>query len=213
MSGSDVHARMWLWRGLALFSVAFLVSAAAKNFAVRRTTAAKTPQPQVVNVSGRQLVLVYIGQSTCGWCNDPELPALLRVIHDSARSVASARERIVIMQGVSVDRRALVGIEHLNKIASFDEIYSGGWWTNELAFRYVWGRPGGSASTPTIVVLERDITGLDDTTSVVPLFAVSNERVLSEKSGVHAIRRWVRDGVPIPRLVEANSVGSDTIQN
>lgn len=153
--------------------------------------------------SGPELVLIYIGQSTCAWCNDPALPGQFAAIRDTVARIASARGARFIVEGVSVDRDAMLGVEHLQKLGRFDEIHSGGWWANEVAFRYIWTDFPGDPATPQLLVVERGIeipTG--DSTRSENTYRIVYSRVLVRKVGTVAIKRWLGNGAVVPRILE-----------
>lgn len=143
---------------------------------------------------GEETVLVYIGSSTCGWSNVPELPPQIRRL--KARMQAHARSdgtRFATL-GIALDRLASDGIAHLHKFGPFDEVMAGRSWANGGIQRYIYGTGdmGGPASTPQIVVLSRRLE--------LPAGHVSieEEHVILRKTGLEAISDWIGDGAPIP---------------
>lgn len=191
-----------LWRG----AVAFLAFAAAfgATYAGRKLLAASAGalRPAAIE-SGSELVLTYIGLFTCGWCNAPEFPGYLRAVRDSVAERAQERGQRFVFEGLAVDRVAAAGLKHLAKMQGFDQVFAGGGWANLAAFRYVWGTLPGPPATPTLLVSERFVY-IPDSLSTGGPYTLSRDRVLARRVGLFEIERWVRDGVPVPRIVESS---------
>lgn len=183
----------------AMLLIASFMSARFVTSSVR--SAKRGPVANDVAVESRvELAMVYIGNSRCGWCNDTSLTRTFPVIRSAIEREAIRRNQTFVVIGIAVDPIAAEGVGHLSKFGSFDQLSAGGGWSNEAALKYFSGKLSGSPSTPTIIVVERDLV-IPDSTHLETETSYRNERQLVRKSGVFEIKRWVSDGVPIPRVL------------
>lgn len=152
-----------------------------------------------VRKPGSQLMLVYIGSARCGWCKNPALPSYLATIRDSLAVRAVRQKRQLITLGIAVDVVKHEGIDHLNRVADFDQIAAGGSWLNEVMIDYVWSRWGAPSATPQLMVFSRLV--VREASSEAVTYRVENQQLLARKVGLYDIEAWVREGVPTPRLI------------
>ncbi len=149
--------------------------------------------------TGDEIVLVYLGSSSCGWSN---LPEVTRAVRDAkihvAENARNAGMRFSAL-GIALDVNASRGWAHLRKVGLFDEVGAGRGWANSGADKYVFGSLAGPASTPQLLVVQRSVS-----TAPGGHRKVESERVLVRRSGSNAILRWVsRGAVYESRLGEA----------
>jgi hypothetical protein len=152
---------------------------------------AREYRPGSVAVPGAEdeIVLVYLGSSSCGWSN---LPEVSRAVRD-AKVLVAAHARNAGMrfstQGIALGVDASRGWAHLRKAGLFDEIAAGMGWANSGADKYVFGNLAGPASTPQLLVVQRSLgTGPGGRPKA------ESERVLVRKTGSNAILSWVSEG-------------------
>lgn len=142
--------------------------------------------------AGDEIVLAYIGSSTCGWCNHPELPDAVRhaklALLERARSVG---KRFAAM-GITRDALPSNGWKHLEGFGAFDEVMTGRSWANLGLQRYILGEMAGLTAVPQVLVLERTLDYENGHVSV------EHERVLVRKVGVGEIVEWSKSDAPIP---------------
>ena len=160
--------------GCTVVTMSFLV-AYTRPFSFQRgdppadfTTAA------TARVEGPRMTLVFIGASTCGASNDPEMQAALRVLASRLKDIATQRGYSFATVGVSVDRDWRAGIEFLEDRGPFDEVVSGRRWEN-LGNRYFETFPAIHATPQVLVTV---------TTSEKP------ELLLMRRIGVKDITEW-----------------------
>ena len=141
---------------------------------------------------GEQLLLVYVGSSTCGWSNRPELPGMIRRLKGELSSRAAAAGTQFAAIGVARDRKAEDGLAHLEKFGPFDEVLAGQGWANTGIQEYIYGAAdmAGPGVTPQLIVLSRR---LDYSVGHV---AAKEQRVLLRKTGLGNITEWVEAGAP-----------------
>lgn len=140
-----------------------------------------------------QIVLVYVGSSTCAWSNLPELPGLVRAMKTEFQSRARRQGKAFGALGIARDRLAADGLRHLAKFGVFDEIMAGNSWGNTGIQHFLFGDSelAGPAATPQVFVLSRRLAYPAGSVSV------EDERVLLRKTGFESIREWTADGFPI----------------
>ena len=136
-----------------------------------------------------EIVLVYLGSSSCGWSN---LPEVARAVKDAKILVAgyarNAGMRFTAL-GIALDADASRGWSHLRKAGLFDEVAAGMGWANSGADKYVFGTLAGPASTPQLLVVQRSLS-----TGPGGRPKAESERVLVRKTGSNAIVSWVSEG-------------------
>ncbi len=142
---------------------------------------------------GEQLLLVYVGSSTCGWSNRPGLPAMVRGLKTELSSRAAALGKQFAVIGVARDRRADDGLAHLEKFGPFDEVMAGQSWANTGIQEYIYGARdmAGPGVTPQLIILSRR---LDYSVGHV---STEEERVLLRRTGLGEITEWVEAGAPL----------------
>lgn len=145
---------------------------------------------------GEEIVLVYVGSSTCPWSNLPELPGLVRAMKSDFDSRVLKRGKSFVTLGIARDRLAADGLEHLAKFGAFDEVMAGSSWANTGIQHFVYGdrEIAGPAATPQVVLLSRRLADPSGHLSI------EDERVLLRKTGFEAIREWAANGLPVPEL-------------
>ena len=139
--------------------------------------------------TGREILLVYLGSSSCGWSNLPEVARAVRdaknLVAEQARNAGTGFSAL----GIALDGDASSGWEHLRNAGLFDEVAAGMGWANSGADKYVFGSLAGPASTPQLLVVERLLS-----TGPGARRIGESERVLVRKAGSNAILRWVSQG-------------------
>lgn len=141
---------------------------------------------------GSEVVLIYIGASTCGWSAVPELPDLINRLKLALLEQARAEGKNFSAMGIARDAIAVDGWRHLQKFGRFDEIATGHSWANVGIQRYLFGEIAGPAATPQVLVVERNIS------SEYGHISVEDERLLLRKVGVDQISKWTAAGAPLP---------------
>jgi hypothetical protein len=151
-------------------------------------------------LEGEELLLVFIGASTCLASNDSRLPRWVEGAKASVAAKAEAAGLGFATAAIGLDRDATVGTRFLRKFGRFDEVSSGRAWVNMGAARYLFETLPGAAATPTVLVSQRTI--LRDSDSVT----IADERLLLRKVGLVEIGDWIGSGAVLPK-VAATFVG------
>lgn len=156
----------------------------------KAATALSAPVP-----ARRELVLVYIGASTCGPSNDPRLTEWIREAADTLRSRARSLDAAVVTVGVARETDISTGLAHLSRTAAFDEISAEQRERNHLSLKYIERDFPGIPATPQVLVLFREYEEF-------PLGGVNpgsvRETLLLRRVGLQEIENWLRLGTPVP---------------
>ena len=151
--------------------------------------------PEALATEGAEALLVYVGSSTCGWSNTPELPRLVGDLKRELRSRARREGWRFAAVGIAKDRRAADGLAHLEKFGAFDEVMAGHGWANRGVQEFVYGQGSlaGPGVTPQVLVVLRRLEFVAD-----GHISIADEEVLTRKAGLDQITDWIADGAPIP---------------
>ncbi|MYC99293.1 MAG: hypothetical protein F4X13_08495 [Gammaproteobacteria bacterium] len=175
--------------GIALATAGLMPSVGIELAVPAREAREYRPGSVAATGAEDEIVLVYLGSSSCGWSN---LPEVSRAVRDAKILVAGhARDAGMRFSalGVALDADALRGWAHLRKAGLFDEVAAGMGWANSGADKYVFGALAGPASTPQLLVVQRSLgTGPGGRPKA------ESERVLVRKTGSNAILSWVARG-------------------
>ena len=171
-----------LWGTIPSPDVVVTWPAASRENSARSVPSFSGPQDQ-------ELVLVYFGAASCGWCNSPCLPGVIDSAMVAVRDHAVARGASFSAVGISVDWDAKSGAAHLDKIGRFDEIAAGRNAFGLGARTYMHLLHG----TPQISVLKRSSSGSGE-----EAFQRFTEDELIRKSSLVGVADWVQRGAPIP---------------
>jgi hypothetical protein len=102
------------------------------------------------------VVLLYIGSSTCGFCQDSELQDFIRDIHLNLVEISTEIDSVSYFTiGISKDYNVNNGYKHLLEIGIFNEIMVGNSWYNTALSRYIFSDFPAMAATPQVVLLIR----------------------------------------------------------
>ena len=144
--------------------------------------------PGASSVPGGETVLIYIGSSTCGWSNTPELPSLVRRLKSELQARAHQQDRQFAAVGIAKDRRAADGLVHLEKFGAFDEVMAGHGCVNRGIQEFVCGEGdmAGYGVTPQIIVVSRRLEYVAD-----GHISIADERTVTRKAGLAQIREWI----------------------
>ncbi len=152
-------------------------------------------QPNYVATGGRELALIYIGSSGCGYSNAEELPEMVDQLKSLVQNTASVNNIGFLTIGMAKDWKIENGLEHLSKFGEFDEIMTGRSWANEAIIKYVWYGSFGEPATPQVLIIDRV---LKVTHSHGANYEIRNEKLLTKQVGIGAIRQWLELGAPLP---------------
>jgi hypothetical protein len=144
-------------------------------------------------VPGRQIEMVFIGASTCGWSTREELAPALNKLMLTLERIANERHWSFRSVGVALDWPASDGAEYLNKMGHFDEIAAGYSWGNAQALRSIWDIPDGEPSTPQVALYTRRVVVAVD--SLGPSrYAEADRSRYATAVGIKRILEWAANG-------------------
>lgn len=139
---------------------------------------------------GKELVVVYVGATSCGPCLLPETKSAVARMKTLLSSFAAQNGYSFSAVGVSTDWSIADGTKFLNDNAPFDQLVIGGSWTNLAVEHYIWRDSAATPAMPQVVVLERSVS-LGDRIDISP------SRVLRRVFGSDEIPKWVAAGAPV----------------
>lgn len=174
-------------RCLVLFSALIAASASAQEYrpAYERTGGRLT--------EGGELVLVYIGQSTCTPCLAPAFKSALEQAKVGVAERAAEEGKAFYALGVALDWELEAGYDFLTASGAFDEVMIGRNWHNAGAFAHLYRAEGQDErllALPTVMVFEREVEGEVWTRATGP-------RYRFEAAGSDALVEWVEAGLPL----------------
>ena len=143
--------------------------------------------------SGTELVMVYLGSSTCAPCRDARFKQTVERAKNLLAGRAEREGARFATMGVALDHNVDDGLAFLQDSGRWDEVAAGRNWLNAAALAHVWrpdGLEGRTVALPTVVVFERDV-------EVGDAVAASAPRYLGEWVGAFAIPDWVEAGAPL----------------
>jgi hypothetical protein len=148
---------------------------------------------------GDQLVMVYLGSSTCGWSNAPGLPEAVEAAKLRLAAHALESDLSFKAMGVALEWSVSQGMKHLGRFGRFDEVAAGYSWGNDFALTHLWTDPSEVPSTPQILVYHRRV--------MAPLsegdemrYRESDRRLLLTLRGLDEITGWAKGGTPLPPI-------------
>jgi len=198
--------------GLAFFSL-FLIS----SYLITKTINDKKSSYHSLNKtiysdkkSKYELQLIYIGSSTCYFCNVPEIPKFVNNIRDDLLAKSQKNGLGFSMVGISKDMIITEGLSHLSKIGSFDEVTTGKGWLNAGILKYIYGEIPGQAATPQLLVVLREYRIIAKKTNGIYSFrGINSEELIDRKIGVEEIATWSKNNAYLPDGSLADPITSE----
>ncbi len=141
--------------------------------------------------TGDEVVMVVIASSTCPVCRDPEFAQIVDQIRTALYRQVKAEGRTFVAMAVAPETYNGESADFLDEIGPFHEISVGRGWLNSGALRYVWNDFEGPASTPQILVVERQLHISREPGA--PVVAVVSADLKRRTIGLDELRRWARE--------------------
>jgi hypothetical protein len=161
----------------------FLALCLATSPALAQTADRDLPQ-------GKELIVVYVGATSCGPCLLPETKSAVARMKVLLASFAEKNGYAFSAVGVATDWSTASGVKFLSDNAPFDQLVIGGNWTNLAVEHYIWRDSTATPAMPQVVVLERSVT-IGDRIDISPA------RVLRRVFGSDELPKWVEAGAPV----------------
>jgi hypothetical protein len=180
------------------FCVAIVIAGACLGWMYKNTHRLMKAQGDQGRGGGPiELVMVFVGSSSCTAAKDPRLRAAILGAKESVRAQAAGRRVRSHIEGVAIDDTPARGWRYLRRFGSFDEVSVGGGWKNLSMIRYVLQGLPGPAETPQVVLLRRrvDWTGTENGDS---RYRIDDVQLLLREVGLPQIYAWVRTGARVP---------------
>lgn len=158
--------------------------------------------------TGTHLLAYVLLSHRCGFCTEEGTKRALRNIRPSLMKYQNAPYAKVSVVGVALDADIDAGFEYLEDLnednAAFDELSVGGSWLNHFVTQLVWRGGMAEASTPSIVVVARNV----DATAYPSNIGVGADSFVTRISGRRAIINWVTGGTPLPSVRVSGTAAS-----
>lgn len=160
-----------------------------------------TYQPDYTTDHAIELVAVVITSSACGLCTLDDTKSIIAQTIDKLHLQADSMGIGFLTLGIELNWLPENGIEHLNEIASFDEIITGNNWLNTGGLKYIFDDMPGTQIVPQFLLTKRTYEAAVDSLGMIDGLpsGVRTEEVLVRKLGVNGIEDYLEEGVPIPK--------------
>jgi len=137
----------------------------------------------------QEIALIYLGCSECPASQDEQLPSLVKKLAGRLKDKSAEYNYGFTLIGISNELDIQNGIDHLFKIAEFDEISLGNTMSNTALQRYVWENFEGplSGATPQIIISERIYDTEEDSNNETIYHNIKSEKILIRRVGVRRI--------------------------
>ena len=177
---------------IRLCAFAFAVTLALPVNAQEYTPAYDDPDYYGVQ-GGTEIVMVYVGATSCGPCHAPEVKAALEAAKVALAERAEREGKTFVAVGVATDYIVEEGVEFLASSGRFDEIIVGRNWLNSASLAHLWRSEGVEdrvVGLPGVVVFEQDV-------AFGEIVEASEPRYLVELTGASDIPAWAEAGAPL----------------
>ena len=183
--------------GLVGFGGAYAAAVAGRHLMMNPGRPSVERRQRIDRLGGTELVVLYIGRSTCAWCNHPDLPPLLVQAKERFSRLADSAGWFFSMAGLAVDLRADHGLQHLERLSVFDQSAGGGGWSTLFGSPFLWEDGSGNPATPQVLVFFRHVARTSGDSSAVA-YQVTFDRPAVRRVGLTELVRWQRQGFPLP---------------
>ncbi len=158
-----------------------------------------TYQPAYERTEGPQLVLLFVGSSTCSVSADPELPDLIERLKLMVSEYADRNGLAFRASAIAVDWWPERGLRFLEPFGAFDEVSVGGNWTGHGLIRQTWDH-GLEPATPGVYILRRELVVEGDSLNLARL-GLDDEQLLLHRQGMPDLRALAE--LPVERYLDA----------
>ena len=138
-----------------------------------------------------ELVLIFLGGTSCGSCRDPALKVVLAEVRARLSRLITGTRIGFKSIGVAIDWEVDQGVTYLTDQGTWDELSVGSNFRNSLFNEHCWVVPGTRAAIPQLILLERKYRMGSTRIEVL------GKRYLARVIGVGAIANWVESGMSV----------------
>lgn len=110
----------------------------------------------LINYNDSELVLIYLADSRCPFCQNEEIINQIRGIDAELNEISKKMGFGYKKIGISIDWNVNEGLSYLRNIIEFDELIVGGGWSNMGVLRYVYDDFQTQAATPQLIITFRN---------------------------------------------------------
>lgn len=174
---------MWIGLPVSILATTVIYGVTHHRFSNFYWGAPKVPR-RVVQVSGDEFRLIFIGSTKCAYADYPPFAKTVERLKTNVRAVAVRGGLRFSTLGVAVDRNPDDGLRFIRRFGAFDEVAVGGGWLNSIAVAYMWREHAGTAGIPQVIVIRRRITYQESG------IAVGQDSVIRRIVGASEIERF-----------------------
>jgi hypothetical protein len=156
-------------------------------------------QPAYQRIEGPQLVLLFVGSSTCSASADPALPDLIERLKLRVAEYADRNGLTFWASAIAADWLPAQGLRFLEPFGSFDEVTVGGNWMGHGLVRQTWDH-GLQPATPGVYILKRELVVEEGSLHLARL-GLDDEHLLIHRQGVPDLRALAE--LPVERYLDA----------
>ena len=157
-------------------------------------------------LTGPQLITVYVGATTCKPCRWPSFKEAMQKALYLVSQEAARRNMRYATVGVALDANKAKGLALLEPHDQFDELLVGGGWIGTGATQYIWSDTTVTGAIPMLLVVERDLDQRKD----YRWMGLGNQKVLLRLTGANEIMAWVKQGAPLSPSLEPQPLPAGT---
>lgn len=180
-----MHKILYTIGAIVLIMIGYMIPPIYTNYTLKRDVNTILTDERF-NQNEFEIVLVYIGNSTCPASNIEGLDFSLKMIKDKLALQGKSKGYGVKFIGVSTGSHYENELRHLSKFGSFDEIIIGNGWSNLGVLKYFYDDFRGLAATPQLIISLRRFDKIDGSTRVSNR-GVIGERIIFRKLGAGEI--------------------------
>jgi hypothetical protein len=135
-----------------------------------------------------ELVVVYLGATSCGPCLQESTKVTVRDVLAKAEERAAERSLSMQAVGAAFDDDIESGLGLLRSTAEFDQVLLGGGWSNAAAVEFIWSDGEVLAAIPHIVILTRSLDKRAQAREP------ASKSILVQLQGERQMRQWLDEG-------------------
>lgn len=114
------------------------------------------PSSNMVPQGESELVIIYIGSSSCAASNIEELISPIKELKEKVSKHANYLNTGFHSIGVSKDQVSIEELKHLSKHGTFNEVIIGKSWSNLGVLKYIYNDFQGPPQIPQIIITKRN---------------------------------------------------------
>jgi hypothetical protein len=151
-----------------------------------------------IESNNTELRFIYLTNSSCNFSSNEDVIYAINSLNDLIEEKANGYGISFSSLIISVDENSYVGIDHISKYDSFDEISTGKGWLNTNVIDLFEDQTVSFKIVPQILVTVRIFSSKEFNNSK-HLISFQKEKFLIRKIGKPEIIDWYKKGAPLPK--------------